>query len=148
MATKAAEIHEVKETLVIRTYYPGHEKRTISSTFRKTRKYLLKVKKEKCFICGCEDDLEIHHCHVEWAMQNAVDWEKLKVIHPTFDWANFKRPVDFIDSPYNSMVLCEKHHRENNHGVHCLPYPLWIMQKHARTDFDLDASDGKFDPSA
>jgi hypothetical protein len=103
-------------------------------------------KKATCYICDASKDLEIHHYHVEWAMQNAVDWEKMKLLHPEFHWETFKKPEDFIDSPYNSMVLCEKHHRGTNTGIHAMPYPLWIMQRYVREDFDLDASDGVFNP--
>jgi choline kinase len=79
-------------------------------------------------------------------MQNAVDWEKMKLLHPEFHWETFKKPEDFIDSPYNSMVLCEKHHRGQNTGIHEMPYSLWIMQRYVRKDFDLDASDDVFNP--
>jgi hypothetical protein len=33
------------------------------------------------------------------------------------------------------MVLCEKHHRGKDHGIHVLPYPIWIMQREQRADF-------------
>ena len=144
-ANTCDDIHEVKETLVIKTFYPGHSKRTVSPTFKKTKKYLIEDKQECCYICGCRENLEVHHFLIEWAMQNAVDWNKLRELQPDFDWGTFEKPEDFIDSAFNAMVLCRKHHREKNHGIHEMPYPLWIIQKYVKMDFDLDASDGLFD---
>jgi hypothetical protein len=106
----------------------------------------LKEKQTPCFICGTLNDLEAHHCHIEWAMTNAVDWDKMRELHPNFDWSTFEKQEDFVDSEYNTMMLCEKHHRRKNHGIHNLPYPIWIMQKYKRDDFDMDASDGVFNP--
>lgn len=79
----------------------------------------------------------MHHFHVEWAMTEGVDWDMMRKLHPGFDWASFKEPVDFVDSPYNMMVLCEKHHRDEAHGIHSLPYPVWIMQKYKKQDYIL-----------
>jgi pterin-4a-carbinolamine dehydratase len=108
------KVHEVESTMNVEFYFPDHAPRKITPTFRKTRKKLLVENKETCFICGTDKNLEAHHYYVEWAMSNAVDWEKMKKLHREFDWNNFKKPEDFVDSVYNMMILCEKHHRQTN----------------------------------
>jgi hypothetical protein len=32
-------------------------------------------------------------------------------------------------------ILCEKHHRGINHGIHMIPLPVWEMQRIKRDDF-------------
>jgi hypothetical protein len=128
--------HLVKETGGFAEYFPDHPPRTESALFRKTKKHYHDAG-ATCFICGTADNIEIHHVVIEWAFAGAVDWDKLKADHPDFDWASYKEPTDFIDSIYNTIPLCAKHHRAPNHGVHHEPYPNWLIQKYVRDDFVL-----------
>ena len=128
--------HELKESIVVDVWYPNHAPRTTSNTFTHTRDKLI-ADKVPCWICGTLDELEIHHFHVEWAFAEGVDWDKMKVLHSDFDWTTFKEAEDFVDSPYNMMVLCETHHRHLDHGIHNLPYPIWVMQRHGKKDFQM-----------
>ena len=60
-----------------------------------------------------------------------------RALHPNFPWSTFTKPEDFIDSEYNMMVLCKKHHTGKDHGIHMLPYPIWVMQRNQRSDFQF-----------
>ena len=87
-------------------------------------------------VCGTHDKREVHHFHAEWADSEGIDFEvRMRELHPAFDWSTFKEPSDFIDSEYNMMVLCEKHHRAKDHGIHWVPYPIFIMQAIQKKDF-------------
>jgi hypothetical protein len=127
--------HEEKGTIHFDICYPNHAPRTESALFRATKHHLVKVLDTPCWVCGTKEKREVHHFHIEWADSEGVDWEKMRALHPAFDWSTFKEAADFVDSAYNMRVLCEKHHRGVNHGIHMLPYPMWIMQAVQRADF-------------
>jgi hypothetical protein len=123
-------------------HYPMHEERKASTIYNKTRKAL---KHTPCFVCGATEHVEIHHFYVEKAMENSVDWEKFaqfaktchhfqtgEFIGDKFDWeAVAMTPDIFVDSPFNMVTLCKKHHTSKL-GIHHVPFPEWISQKFAR----------------
>ena len=121
--------HEFKENIVIDIYYPDHSDRSTSNLFLRTKHHLVDVLDTPCWICSTKENREVHHYHVEWAFSDAVDWDIMKVVHPTFDWSKFKIAEDFVDSEFNMMILCQLHHRGKDAGIHYLPYPIWIAQK-------------------
>jgi hypothetical protein len=129
--------HEVKETLEVDVLYPDHVQRTASALFEKSRRHIIEQQKTPCMVCGTNKDLELHHWFVEWAYSDAVDWDKMKKLHPDFDWATFKEAADFVDSEYNLRVLCQKHHRAKFYGIHMIPFPNWYFQLAKRDDFDF-----------
>lgn len=131
--------HELKETISVDVWYPDHPPRAESARFEATKKALIKDQDVACYICGSKELREVHHFHVEWAFAEGVDWDHMKTLHTDFDWSSFKSAEDFVDSPYNMMVLCQNHHRHANHGIHNLPYPIWIMQRHAASAFTMFA---------
>lgn len=146
--------HLVNETFNVSVYYPNHEPRTESETFRQTKE---EGDKERlpCFVCGASE-VEYHHLLLEWADSNAVDWRALKDIatgkqtivngHPAkfsliywltviakhrgFDWENFDvtKPETFVDGMAQMLPLCEKHHRAPDLGIHMMPWPIWVLQ--------------------
>ena len=129
--------HLVTDTIHYQVYYPNHDHRSTSNRFNRTKHELIHIKDVPCWICGSKEKREVHHFHVEWAFSDGVDWEKMKNLHPTYDWSQFKIPEDFVDHEYNMMVLCEDHHRGPGTGIHHIPYPIWVMQKHKKSDFIL-----------
>ena len=129
--------HEVKETLTVDIFYPDHPPRVESQTFRKTKHHLINIMDTPCWVCGTKEKREVHHFNAEWADSDAVDWDKMRLLHPDFPWSTFEHPEDFIDSEYNMMVLCEAHHRGKDEGIHMLPYPIWIIQRECLHDFEF-----------
>ena len=129
--------HEFRESVAVDIWYPDHPPRTESALFSRTKHNLINQLDLPCFICGTKELREVHHFHVEWAFADGVDWEKMKTLHPNFPWDTFKDPSDFVDHPYNMMILCQEHHRKTDRGIHNMPYPLWIMQQHSMAGFDL-----------
>lgn len=130
-----ANEHEQRETITVDIFYPDHPPRTESPLFARTKHHLVAVLDTPCWVCGTKAAREVHHFHAEWADADGIDWDKMHELHAGFDWSTFKVPADFIDSEYNMMVLCEKHHRGKDHGIHMLPFPIWIMQRNQRADF-------------
>lgn len=134
---KLANEHELKETLTVDVWYPDHPPRKETDLFRKSRHHVIDVQDTPCWVCGSKEERELHHFHVEWAFSDAADWDHMRELHPDFDWSTFKEPKDFVDSEYNMLVLCAKHHRLKDHGIHNLPYPIWVAQKFVKADFKL-----------
>lgn len=116
-------------------YYPNHPPRIESSVFAKTKKHWHDTG-AKCDVCGTVAQIEIHHKYIEWADSEGVDWDKVRLAHPLFEWPTFKDACDFIDSQYNTQPLCQLHHRgPAPYGKHFTPEPIWNMQMYMRADF-------------
>lgn len=147
--------HLQRQTLTIEVFAPQHEDRSASTVFRKARDKLIKNNPDaKCFIdnewCDHEHPLELHHQHVEWCDSNAVDWEKVKLDVPDFPWHTFdqSQPETFIDSEWNAnLVLCKLHHVGKDHGIHMLPYTLWVLQRYKKKDFVFSPDEDKEKPA-
>lgn len=139
MASDPVGEHLQKQTLTVQVFVPDHPDRTETPLFAATRRTLIEHNPEaECFICGIKTDLQLHHYWVEWCDSTAVDWKKVAEIVPAFDWATFDptKPETFIDSPANAkLVVCSKHHIGSDHGIHTLPYGLWLLQRLKRPDF-------------
>ena len=71
--------HEKRDTLSEDVFYPSHEPRTESETFRHTKESGHAAKRP-CAISGHVDGAEYHHLFLEWAFADAVDWERVKGI--------------------------------------------------------------------
>lgn len=71
--------HEVKTSIVETVFYPQHEPRVESPTFRHT-KAQGKRAGDVCAITGATHNLEYHHVFCESALTNAVDWDTVKRI--------------------------------------------------------------------
>lgn len=134
--------HEEKETLAVDVLLPGHEPRTATPLFERTRKALI-ARDGGCWICGRTEaeagPLEAHHFGVERSYAEApIDWNKVKADFPHFDWATFdpKSPYAFVDDMMaQGLLLCAEHHRGRDAGVHALPWPLFVMQRYLKDGY-------------
>lgn len=144
------EIHQQKGSTHYVINIPGHNARTESDIFVKTRHHLVAELDTPCWVCGSKIDRQVHHFILEYSLQNAVDWGKVKALHPDFpDWdkidpndqSTFKH---FTDHEYNMMVLCGLHHTRSQ-GIHVLPYPIWNFLKIKKDDFEFIPQTKGFD---
>lgn len=119
--------HDQTVTLHIVEHYPAHEPRENDphyAAFHRARERMKRAGLLRCVIAGCTfpGPIELHHSHVEFALQNGVDIGKLDEAYGLhLDEASF---ADWINSPANLEALCPQHHR-GALGVHCLPGPVW-----------------------
>lgn len=159
------DIHEEKETLVVDVNIPGHEERTTTALFTRTKKLLIEREGGRCFISGMTAEeagapLEAHHHPIERSMANMIDWPSFaadcKAGHwgaaaQAFDWDRFfegskdGQPVDpylFVDDmTVNGMLLAKKFHTAKGEGIHMLPFPLWIAQKYGREGYQFSPTE-------
>lgn len=63
----------------------------------------------------CGGDLELHHAHVEFSMQNGVDLAVLERDYPGI--SNPDEVGAWVESADNLVFYCERHHRGRG-GVH------------------------------
>jgi len=88
--------------------------------------------------CDLDHPLELHHAHVEFALQNSVE---LKWLEP--DYPGISDPNDvgaWVESAKNLVWLCRAHHRGPG-GVHVASASDYEASKYIRnliTGFDED----------
>lgn len=147
------QVHEEKETLAVDVNIPGHEERTTTALFTRSKHQLIAMlgDQARCFICNATAaeagaPLEAHHHPIERSLANLIDWDRFREEqgdkYPSFDWSKFDPadPLTFVDDmTVNGMLLCKKHHTGKDEGIHMLPYPLWIAQKWAKEGYQFSA---------
>lgn len=137
MEEKIVKAHKSEKTIKEVVIYPDHIDRKESAEFRKSKERLKEDGHYKCWVCGGEENLEVHHFGCEWALSNDCDWDKLKEFLEEFDPYGYgklleNKPVTSADDIRNMLVLCERHHRKPEDGIHETTFPVWIIQKLAK----------------
>lgn len=151
------EIHEEKETLVVDVSIPGHEERTTTALFVRTKKLLMEREGGRCFVSGMTEaevgPLEAHHHPIERSMANMIDWDrfaadcKAGIWGPharAFDWSRFDPadPYTFVDDmTVNGVLLAKRFHTAKDAGIHNLPFPLWIAQKYGKEGYEFSPTE-------
>lgn len=115
--------HDQKVTHSYSIHYPAHSPREGDPNYVDFEAYRRKtVKAAKCSVGAHRDDysecvggLELHHAHIEFALQNGVNLRWLER-----DYPGVSDPASvgaWVESADNLMYLCEFHHRGHG-GVH------------------------------
>lgn len=142
--------HLYKQSIQISVNLPGHEVRTRTALFVRTRKQLIARENGRCYICGRTEEesgspLEGHHSPIERSLANAVDWNIVRKDFPDFDWVTFDRvndPYMFVDDMLvNGILLCHDHHVGINQGIHYTTYPFWIIQRYMKSGYQYSDSE-------
>lgn len=139
-------VHEEKETLAVDVNVPGHDPRTTTDLFRKSRQHLIDREGGRCYVCGCTAEetrhpLEAHHYPIERSMAEMIDWSpgsQIRKDFPNFGWGSFdeSNPYTFVDDMnVNGLLLCKAHHTGKDEGIHAMPHPLWIAQKYGKEGY-------------
>jgi hypothetical protein len=128
--------HVVTRKLLESVWYPDHDPRTASAEYKRVHNHLVYELDEPCWICGIKQSqlpkkeyMETHHQHVEWALVNAIDPQKIIQDFPEMGDNNDQALRHWLDSEGNMLVLCEAHHRHKLVGIHSVTYPIWQAQR-------------------
>lgn len=126
--TNTTAAHSQKTTHSYTVHFPAHEPRKDDVNyidFEHIRKqWKQDPDKWQCTIgkhrndfseCDLDNPLELHHSHVEFALQNSVDLSWLEKDYPGI--SNPSKVGKWVESANNLMVLCRRHHRSAG-GVH------------------------------
>jgi hypothetical protein len=127
-----------KDTLHELLVLPERDEREETPEFRQTKKTLREDGHWKCFICGCEDNLEVHHFGCEYSLRDNCNFDKLKIFCEIFDPYGYGEKLKdttmtSVDDVRNALMLCRNHHLSSDgdgvaNGIHNLSFPVWIAQ--------------------
>ena len=125
-------------------HYPAHGTRESDPHYRDFHEFQRRAKSDpelyQCAVgkargdfseCTLDKPLEVHHSHVEWALQNLV------IIDPSMLERQYPGVTDpsqvgaWIESEANLMMLCQFHHRGHG-GAHVASASDWEAQKYVK----------------
>lgn len=152
-----SDTHEFKRTLHELVMYPEHGPRTTDShysIFRHAQHHLIHDLDSPCWIGGASlsqvkaglskthrcfgaTQLEAHHAIAEFAGLSAMDWQKVAKDFPLAGIQSDEDFLKFAESEGGLMILCDKHHRGGNHGIHEITYPAWLLDKYVDDDYEF-----------
>jgi hypothetical protein len=133
--------HAEHRTLLDFAIDPDHADRVESAEFRQSIARLKQDGHYRCWVCGSEDNIEVHHRAGEYMFANVLDFAKVQAFCEEWDVYGYgrllkARPLTSLDDVRNCMCLCASHHRLVNHenggsgtGIHACSFPTWLAQK-------------------
>jgi hypothetical protein len=128
------QAHRIVRMLKEIVITPAHAKRKESPEFRNAKKRLRQDGHYRCWICGDTKKLQVHHYGGEWSLEGDFAMDLLKQFLQEWDVYGYSHllrnlPLTTVDDVRNMMVLCQKHHTGEGHGIHEITFPIWITQK-------------------
>lgn len=136
-----AHVHLTHESVATIELTPAHAPRVETEAYRRARHFLIEEQDRPCTICGARRsagaELEAHHHPIERSLVEACDPVK---VHADFPQVYDRETLEaFADSPANLIILCARHHRDPECGIHHLTAPDFIAQKYLRTGYRIAA---------
>lgn len=118
-------------------HYPDHPARKDDPHYRDFEHYRRSHKETaRCAVGAhrndyseCRGGLELHHAHVEFALQNGVDLAWLEKDYPGI--SNPDEVGAWVESGANLVFYCSAHHRGPG-GVHCASASDFEAEKYVR----------------
>lgn len=118
-------------------HYPAHPPRTEDPHYKDFEAFRRRTHATaKCAIgehrndfSECHGQLELHHAHVEFSLQNGVDLAWLEKDYPGI--SNPDEVGAWVESAENLLWLCEFHHRGHG-GVHVASAADFEAEKYVR----------------
>lgn len=135
------DTHDQAVTHHYTIHYPEHDPRDGDPNYVDFEAYRRRTKATAQCAVGlhrgdfseCSGGLELHHAHIEFALQNGVDLQWLEV-----DYPGVSDPATvgaWVESAANLVWLCEHHHRGSG-GVHLVSASDYEAEKYVRGLFD------------
>jgi hypothetical protein len=125
---KIVEAHDQLMTNHYTIHFPPHPARTDDPHYKDFnaihRAWKKDPEKWQCFVgkmrgdyseCDYTKPLELHHAHIEFSMQNGVEFAWLEKAYPGI--ADPTTVGAWVETAENLMVLCVRHHRGSG-GIH------------------------------
>lgn len=126
MRLRKTRPHQQRFTHSYLVSYPEHEPRESDPHYVDFNAYRQRTKDTaRCIYavaldddseCDLEHPLELHHCHIEFALQNSIDLKRLEKFYPGV--SNPDEVGAWVESAKNLEWRCRWHHRGHG-GVHC-----------------------------
>lgn len=139
MPSREIPAHVIRRTLIETVDDPAHSARTESAIFRESKTRLKADGHYRCWVCGTDQEIQVHHYGAEWSLAPVIDFAKLKAFLLEWDVYGYSRllqhqPLTSVDDVRNLMVLCREHHLSGPadgaaNGIHDITFPIWVSQK-------------------
>src|SRR6476661_9829956 len=120
--------HEQPHSSHYNVHFPEHGTREDDPYYKEFEHFRKRAKKDPslyvCAVgkrrgdmsdCTLDKPLELHHSHIEWALQNEVDLDMVRHQYPEITDAH--ELGHWIESDENLVFLCQFHHRGHG-GAH------------------------------
>lgn len=145
-------VHATVESVAAIECTPPHPPREDTPEYTKTHHFLVNVKDSPCEICGVRKStlgvpsanplgasaIETHHYPIERSLADACDPLKVHVAFPeVYDQDTLMR---FVDSVRNMKVLCDRHHRDGELGIHHLLAQDFAVLPFLRAGYQIAAT--------
>lgn len=135
------DAHDQKVTNAYIVAYPAHPARADDPHYADFEAFRRRTKDTaRCAVAAqtgdgsdCHGGLELHHSHIEFALQNGIDLARLEHAYPGV--SDPSQVGAWVESADNLLWLCEKHHRGAGTGVHHLPSSDFEASKWTRGVF-------------
>lgn len=134
--------HDQVKTSHWTVHYPEHGPRESDPCYKEFDHYHRTTKLDpeiyQCFLgkvrgdfsdCTLDVPLELHHAHIEWALQNSIDFKMLEKQYPGISDPN--KIGSWLESEQNLIWLCQFHHRGHG-GAHVASASDWESQKFSK----------------
>lgn len=117
------EAHDQKTTHSYLMHYPEHPPRESDPHYRDFEEYRRRTKDTaRCQFAvetgddsECHGGLELHHHHIEFSLQNGIDFARLDHLYPGI--SDPSKAGEWVESAQNLVYYCAWHHRGHG-GVH------------------------------
>ncbi len=149
--------HALPRTLHEIAFYPEHGPRASDphyKTFNAARHHLVDVLGVGCWIggatkadltaglptghrCTGAKQLEAHHHIAEFAGLSEIDWQKVAADFPTLGIHSDEDFLTAAEAEGGLLILCDKHHRGPNHGIHAMTEPVWKLDRYADAGWEF-----------
>lgn len=145
MSRKDVPAHDQKVTLRYTVHYPCHPDRKSDPRYKAFNAYRRRTQPTaKCAIgehrddySECAGELNLHHSHVEFSMQNGIEIAWLAKDFP--EVIDDATAADWVESPANLIWLCNQHHI-GSRGIHRLSAADFEAQKYVRNMVSVKVS--------
>lgn len=87
--------------------------------------------------CYGATQLEAHHAVAEFAGLSEIDWQKVARDFPQANLHSDEDFLSFAESEGGLMILCDIHHRHAGRGIHSITYPVWLLDRYAREEWEF-----------
>lgn len=87
--------------------------------------------------CYGAKQLEAHHSIAEQSGLSEMDWRKVAKDFPQLGIHSDEDFHRIAESEGGLMIICDRHHRSPNFGIHSVTYPVWTLDRYADDDWEF-----------
>jgi len=151
-SNELSHVHETTLEVATVELTPPHPAREDTPIYEATHKRMVYDLDTPCYVCGVTHTtlsdptknpfgakaMETHHFPVERSLIDACDPIRLGIDFPAVTDATTAQ--NWVDSEDNMLVLCDKHHRDPEIGIHHLSAQDFFVQRYLVAGYQVTAT--------